>query len=358
MVGLTLSSLSLLVLQSTMRGLQHNLIEKSKKATGFGTVYFSNIGKEEKAEINSLLKDKNIQGHFELHMEMLLRQGNYISPVIVHGVEKDSRPKLLNEFKLSGAVIGVDLFYKLRMDIDAPLVLISPAHTNSLLQDVPRYITTHAEDVVTTNVPEVDIFHVWADIRLLQNLIREQSYNRYVLTNSFDKNELAQLLSKYNPSINSWEDEHQELVFALRLENTVMIFLFIIMTFLVAICITSGQVIYYDSQKIDYIGLWILGKSLKDLMKMAERLMHLISLFSIALGLVLGTLLLFFIDKYSALVMPAVFVERKIPVDFNVLSYCLSLLIPFGISWLFTKISLKAFKDQSKSFLNEVRSLS
>ena len=358
MIGLSLSSLSLLVLQSTMRGLQHNLIEKSKKATGHGTIHLPGLEENQKNELSKKLADNNIKGHFELQMEMLVRQGNYISPAVVHGVQKDNPPELLEDFSLEGAVVGADLFYKLRMDIDAPLVLISPAHTNSLLQDVPRYISTYAGDIVTTNVPEVDIFHMWTDIRYLQNLIREKVYNRFIIGSEFHKETLGPLLANIEGQIDSWEDQHQELVFALKLENTVMIFLFVIMTFLVAICITSGQVIYYDSQKIDYIGLWILGKSLKDLAKMAEKLMHLISFFSICLGLLLGSALLMFIDKYSALVMPDVFVERKIPVDFNLTSYLLSFLIPFAISWIFTKVSLKAFIVQSKNFLNEVRSLS
>ena len=358
MIGLSLSSLSLLVLQSTMKGLQQNLIDKSKKAEGHGSLVFTDLGTDDVKKISSEIESLGLEGYFELEMEMLVRQGNYISPAVVHGLFKNQTPKYLNEYSLNGAVVGSDLFYKLRMDIDAPLVFISPAHTNSMLQDVPRYISTFAEDLVTTNVPEVDIFHIWTDIRHLQNLIRAKDVNRFVLTSEFDQKKVRDAKLSTEVSLKTWEDKHQDLVFALGLENTVMIFLFVIMTLLVAICITSGQIIYYDSQKIDYIGLWILGKSLKDLSKMVERLMHSISLFSILTGLVLGTFLLFFIDKFSGLFMPDVFVERKIPVDFSFINYLVSFCVPFVISWMFTKISLSIFKGQSKDFLNEVRSLS
>ena len=146
MIGLTLSSLSLLILQSTMGGLQRNLVDKSKKASGYGVISFKNLNEEERESLQKKLEEKNIAGYFELEMEMLLRQGNYISPVVVHGVRKDSFPDFLKDYSLNGAIVGVDLFYKLRMDIDAPLVLISPAHTNSMFQDIPRLSLIHISE--------------------------------------------------------------------------------------------------------------------------------------------------------------------------------------------------------------------
>ena len=77
---------------------------------------------------------------------------------------------------------------------------------------------------------------------------------------------------------------------------------------------------------------------------------------SVAIGLALGLGFLFILDQYGGNIMPDVFVDRKIPVKVTPVGVALSFFIPFLISLLFARQSLKAFK-KDVNYLTYIRTL-
>ena len=68
-------------------------------------------------------------------------------------------------------------------------------------------------------------------------------------------------------SFEYWEEKHHSLVYALKLEKVMMVFLFSSMVLLVAFSISNGLVIVLNKAKFDFSGLWILGASKSTLLK-------------------------------------------------------------------------------------------
>jgi lipoprotein-releasing system permease protein len=65
------------------------------------------------------------------------------------------------------------------------------------------------------------------------------------------------------------------------------------------------------------------------------------SFFSCFCGIVLGALFLLGLKTFSPQIMPDIFVDRSIPVIFSVRSYVVAFFIPFSISMIFLRYTLK-----------------
>ena len=77
---------------------------------------------------------------------------------------------------------------------------------------------------------------------------------------------------------------------------------------------------------------------------------------SAVVGLGLGFLILVLIDQFSGNIMPDIFVERKIPVQFNVMMFVISFSIPVFLSLIFVRFGLNDFKNET-DYLKNVRSV-
>lgn len=370
LVGLSISSFALLVLQCTMGGLQHNLIERAYKVEGRAVVEFEDLPQEKVQEMQEFLAAQGLRSYPEYEIELLLKWGGQISPVLLHGVDvdwalgpqfKDERPSYIGPDLRDGLILGSDVGGRVSLPVGAQVMLISPAHTDSVLGEVPRQVSGEIKKFVSTGVPQVDLFHLWARQSLVQNLIREKVSNRLRLFSATDFSHLEdELKSRFQVdlSVKTWEMKNASLVYALKLENAVMTFLFVIMTFLVAISITSGLLIFFDKIKLDLVSFWILGASQGLLKKSSRSFLHLLNLLAVILGLGLALIFLYVLDHYMPDIMPAIFVERRIPVHFSVRAFLVSFLIPLGMATVFSFLSLAETGDGEGDYLRRVRSLS
>jgi len=345
-----------------MGGLQNSLIVRSKSIEGDAVLFLKNNDVNFAKDVNSFLLGKGIIGTLEFEIELLLKNRNYISPVLIHGIEIESAPEFLKSKDFSGLIIGSEFAAKIQSDFFTQVMLISPSHVNSLLGDIPRQVTTVVKDIVYTNVPEVDMFHAWTRLSLLQNLIRENSINRIrVHTNkTLDFDEIkADLHAKFGNDVElkTWADTHSALVWSLNLETKVMLFLFIAMTFLVAIAVTSGFMIFFGKIKLDLISFWILGSPLPRLKSMVRVFLHIVAVLTCSAGIITAYLALILLRTYGGEIMPDVFVERSVPVLVTYKGIFVSFIVPYLISVVFSSLSLSNFEHSEDTFLSEIRSV-
>ena len=47
------------------------------------------------------------------------------------------------------------------MQLGDTVSLISPSHVDSFFGDIPRKVSVMLDDIIVTDVPEIDIFHIW-----------------------------------------------------------------------------------------------------------------------------------------------------------------------------------------------------
>ncbi|MCK5074033.1 MAG: ABC transporter permease [Bacteriovoracaceae bacterium] len=359
--GLFISSFSLLVLQSTMGGLQHKLVKRSKRVMGNAILYLDNEDMKFARKVNGFLEKNSIKSVMEYEIELLLRNEKYPSPVVVHGIDENGPiPEFLKGVYLTDLVIGGDLAIKINLvDQGEKVRLISPSHVDSFMGDIPRTTSLFVDNIITTDVPEIDSFHTWTSLSVIQNLIRKIAVNRIRIYGEVDFKKLkSSLYTLFGNGIEfkTWEEENNTLVWALRLETTVMVFLFVAMTGLVSLCITSGFMIFFGKIKNDMASLWIMGASKKRLERVAMLFINLLSAFTVLAGLFAGLVFLYLFDHYGIDVMPDIFIDRKIPVHITMKGIFISAAIPYAISIFFSMFSLNQFKRQV-DYLKHVRTI-
>ncbi len=360
-VGLFISSFALIVLQSTMGGLQNKLMERSKAVIGRATIlYKSEADSSKLKDIEKLLTEKKLNYTREYEIELLLRYQTYITPVIVHGIDLKGfiPPFLMNDSSKVKfeAMMPMELAYKVGVAPPETLELISPSHVDELLGDIPRSQSVRIDRTFSSDVPEIDMYHMWVRLPLIQNLIQNKMVNRLRIYSAGDFESLKSLLPK-EARLMTWEDENKTLVWALNLEATVMVFLFAAMSLLVSLCISSGLLIFFNKIKTDLSSFWILGASHDKINRSTKYFLHLMSLLSILSGVLAGLLFLYLFDHFAPEIMPDVFVDRKIPILITMKGLLVSFFVPYLISFFFVKFALAQFKREH-DFLSHVRSIS
>ena len=352
--GLTLSSFTLLLLLSTMSGFQANQIKRSKSVEGFATINITQKDSQTARSIQQELAKKNIRAFLEYETELLLKKDGLIRPVVAHGMEE--LPPFLEGETLQESILPDPLAWNMNIAPGDSFQLISPSHFNHLLKEQPRSIMLYADRLITTDVPEADSFHLWLRMSALQNLTHQHSINKVRLygTDSIEQIRFIENRYKGKATLEPWEQRHKALLWSLSLENSVMLFLFASMSALVGLCITGGLTILYSKVKLDLAGFWILGASQKQLERANTLFLGSISLITVSAGLLLGLLILFFIDQFDINVFSEQFVDQKIPVNITWKGIALSFAIPCGISLLFCQYSFKQFKQDTR-YLEQIR---
>jgi lipoprotein-releasing system permease protein len=357
-LGLFLSSLSLIVLQSIMGGLQKGLIQRSKDYHGAATIVLKDRSPEQYQEFMQKYQGQLFeQAKLALTLEVLINKDGYVQPVILHGLYPDQKYSYIETKDFSGIVLGSDLANKLKASFGANLKIISPLSRDNLLGEIPRQASIEVSDFVLSDLSEIDGFHAWVRIGFLQNLIRERRVNQIRIFGQINQSLLKTLQSDSSIQVSAWEDQNSSLVWALGLENNVMLALFISMTLLVSICITTGYLVFFSKVRQDLMSFWILGLSREQVEKMSFKFTQLLSFFTCIAGLITGLICLFLLDHFAPEIMPDIFVERTLPVDVTLSGLLLSFFIPYLISQLFSFLTLKYSLIESDSFIKLLRSV-
>lgn len=361
-VGLVVSSFSLVVIQGIMSGLQSGLIKRSKNVQGSGVILIhkSDVSNNTIRQIKTTLSNNKVSFYEEYEIELLLKNDDFIRPVILHGVNfKEKVPDFLKNKDLSGIILGTDVSTYLNAYYGSQILVTSPVHTDSILGELPRSVTARVSDFYMSELSEIDKVHTWVRLGLVQNLIRKKIINTIRIFDVKDWDNIEYLLKdiqdKESFSLKSWEQMNHSLVWALNLETNVMLFLFISMSFLVAITITSGFMIFFDKVKVDLISFWILGQSQRKLMNLSYFLTHLIGILFCLTGVLLGISFLMILQKNNLNFMPDFFVERSIPVKLNMNNILISFFVPYLIATIFSYFSFNFFKKENKNFLKLIR---
>lgn len=349
-----------------MGGLQSSLMNRSKEVLGNAVIYYKDeSSSNDFSEVFDVLDKNNALYLKEYELEVLLRYDTFMTPVVVHGIDTNSylpkyleipfKKKLANNKKVD-SIIPLDLAYKIGVAPPVDVQIISPAHVDELLGEIPRGQSLNINETILTNVPEIDQYHMWVRLPLVHNLIQSYSLNRIRIYSKINFKALKNELPK-SVILKTWEDENATLVWALNLESTVMIFLFAGMSLLVSLCISSGLLIFFNKIKTDLSSFWILGASYNQIEKATKIFLHLMSFLSIFFGILSGLLFLWLLHRYAPNVMPDVFVDRKIPIQVTLKGLMVSFCVPYLISFIFVQFSFNQFR-KDHDVLDHVRSIS
>ena len=134
-----------------------------------------------------------------------------------------------------------------------------------------------------------------------------------------------------------------------------MIGLFSLTCVLIALTILSGLGLFFRKISRELCAFWILGASKDSIVKMVRPFITLLIFIPILLGLLGGTGISLYLKYYGPQFMPDVFVERSLPISFELINYFLSFSIPFCIGILVAYPSWIWFQ-RNFDFLKSVKS--
>ncbi len=356
MAGLFVSSFCLVLVQGVLTGLQGNRVERSKEIEGSYVVKLS----DSSTLLEKFLSDQEIKFSKEYQLEGLVKNGNYITPVIIHGLAPNSHVADFlkdNDFK-SKILMSAYVAQKAMMRPGDEIQIISPAHTDVFFGDLPRYKTLEVAEFVDSKDPAIDEFHVWTDLRSVQSLIRKKAVNQIRIYQRLDSALLTKVLGHENVrEIIKWESSHQNLVYALSLENNVILFLFSATVVLVGLSIVAGLSIFFNRLKQDFVSFWILGMSLQRIKRVGAINIGLVTVSTLVLGNLLGLAGAYLLESFSPVIMPEMFVDRSLPVKITLHSFNFSFLFPVILTIIFTYIASTRFFNSKNDFLKTLRSI-
>src|SRR5690606_9858362 len=107
--------------------------------------------------------------------------------------------------------------------------------TDSLMGEVPRFVSDELSDYLYSELTEVDSFEVWVRLSMVQNLLRTEGINQIRLFGDIPPEileKIENLKTEVPKKIVSWEKVNGALVWSLNLETKVMLFLFVSMSLL------------------------------------------------------------------------------------------------------------------------------
>lgn len=340
-----------------MNGLQTSLISKSKQVYGHHVFEIKN--EKDLPKLEEILMKNKIPYSREYEIELLLKNDQYMSGVILRGIDLDFYiPTFLENKDASGIVLGSDISSRLNAYHGTRMEFISVAHTDALMGDVPRSQKDVVSDFYLSEISEIDNAYAFSRISFVQNLIRKKTVNIIRIYEDKKIDNILPSLNGLNIVYKSWDTLNSSLSYALKLETNMMIFLFSAMSLLVSLAITSGFMLFFDKIKIELLSIWVLGKSYKDIMKLNFFMSQILSFGTCLIAVSLGILFLIVMDKYSINLMPSFFLEQKIPMKISTKGILLSFFIPYFIASLFSFLSFKYFKKEQDSFVSLLRKTS
>lgn len=355
-VALGLSSFALLVLQSTMGGLQRGVESRSQYYKSQGTILFELSEEIHVREVVEKLRQHKMAAVPVLELEVLAKNGAYTAPARVWGIDPDYPLPFVEH--IPGPLIGADLSFQIKAIEGQNIEFIIPTATDPLLGDIPRSMFETIGPSLVTQLPDLDSSMVLVRDSSLQNVLRFQGFNQIKIFGPVDERIVHQIISQgplSGASFRSWEKENQTLVWALRLESTIMLFLFASMSVLVSLAIVSGLMLFFSKIRRDLVAFWVLGMGLERLKKEMQSMAQILCLAPILAGIVLGFFCLVALDQWGGEIMPAVFVERKIPVSFHWRFFLLSFLIPYLISSSASALALKILGMGQGQFIQYIK---
>ena len=162
---------------------------------GHYLVRFPGTGPENISEMKEILRKENIPFYSELETEVMLRRKNFVAPAKLHGIElSDERPEFLKDKDFTGLVLGSDLAGKIKTQYLDEIEVIAPGVSDSILGEVPRFVSDTVSDYLYTDISEVDDLEMFARLSFVQNLLRENSVNQLRIFGEVKPSVLTKLL--------------------------------------------------------------------------------------------------------------------------------------------------------------------
>lgn len=342
------------MIQGIMNGLQQNLKIRSKKWLGYEVYRFKhNVFSDRDIK---KLKNFGVSFSLESNFEGVLDLNGFLAPVLFRGITTSSSLHIPSN--IPGLSLGSGIGLSTGASIGDKVRINIPHIVDEFFGDKPRVKSVFVDSFFESSVSEVEDYHVFVDPKSLADLSHVKGSNVLRVYGPSER-VFYKFLEKINVqdlSVSTWEEMNDSLVYALKLEKIMMIFLFSSLSILISQAISGGFLLLFSKLKFDFASLWILGISNTKLFRKNLYFFVLLSFLLCTLGVCFGYLMSYILEEFGGNLMPSVFVERGVPVHNSLLSFLISLFVPFFICIFFLSTALFRLQ-KSQDHLGTIRTI-
>ena len=250
-------------------------------------------------------------------------------------------------------LIGIDLAHRLGVLPGDTLTVVPPEALLLPPGEQPLFSKVTVKKILTTNVAEIDSQFIFYSLGETLSALQKSS-SRYLGIEVWlpDVNQVEGFrdkLSSFNVQVESWRDRNATLFFALRLEKMVM-GLFLLLSGLIAICSVMTVVLLLVSQKRQEIGVMrAFGMSAQKVTGLFAQMGLFLSLLGVVLGFCLSVLATWFLKTYPLDILPGIYYDSQIPVQWEGGLILIVLLVALILSFLSGWLPARGLADMSPS---------
>lgn len=234
-------------------------------------------------------------------------------------------------------VLGIDLANSLAIFPGDELVVISPEALLLPPGEVPRYERVRVKSLLRSNVPQIDSQVMFYGLgRTFRNLSYTQPdlAIEVRLDDPTNFSDLKSDLEANGFSVQSWVDRNSALFYSLKIEKFLMT-LFLSLTFLIGSLSIVTLIVLLSTQKRQDMGmLQAMGLATRRIRNLFAGMGVMLSASGMAVGLGLGLLICWWIDKFSILKLPDIYYDTKLPISIDYFTISTVLLLVFILSAL------------------------
>lgn len=235
-------------------------------------------------------------------------------------------------------IVGADLAYQTGIFIGDQIVLTPPESLILPPGEMPQFIKMNVQDIIRSSVQSIDSQLVIYKKRNSGKLFRDSiSLETLLEVYLDDVQQLDTVLgsidsTKFN--VETWRERNSSLYYSLKMEK-LMISFFLLLAILIGCFTIVTVLVLLATQKRKDIGILLtLGMKKKDLVRIFSQIGFLLSGSGVFLGFVFGLVICILLSEFQFITLPDAYIDRTIPVRFEIKEYLAILAITFTISYL------------------------
>lgn len=215
-------------------------------------------------------------------------------------------------------VVGVDLARSLGIFEGDYLTVVPPEGLLLPPGESPKFEKVRVSKIISTNLADLDSQFVFYQRNLTLNTLASAASRKVGIEvwtpDARNLDEVKKEVEKFSDVMaETWMDRNSVLFFALRLEKIVIGVFLGLAGLIAASSILSVLALLMSQKKRDIAILKTLGLSNKSTVKIFTQMGMLLAAFGLFPGLLLGTMISFYIEKNPVNILPDIYYDSQIP---------------------------------------------
>lgn len=307
-----------------------------------------------KKAVSPKLSDNDKIYNFETQDVVIKGYNGQLNGAIAQGLDSGALDaiKPLNGIDLADneVVLGMALADKFGIFEGDELTLLPPEVILLPAGEVGSFANVIVKAIIDTDIEELDSQVIYYAYDKLSGL-KDSKSRKLGFDFRLEKPKLAdtyqsQWQSKYKSlNVQTWKDRDQSLFFALKLEKVIIGTIIAIATIITSFSIMTVLSLLLEQKRKEIANLRAIGLSIKDSYRIFSGVGFRLALLGLGGGFIFGIMVCAFLKVTDLKIMPEIYYDRSIPIDFDfkflALTALIALLLAFIGSYLPVRMGIK-----------------